>query len=342
MFDRRASFPVISIQWLCWLSIMGKLPHTVCTGNQYTHAEWTNSNLDHFHHAEASRHVAERIRSEASVLIAERNNKTVVTQQDVSNKLGDRVRDIREWREVLLRELEKLQEETEHLEEGRRHLEYALSQTKRPLRVCLDCLAERENRVGIDQVKDAVEKNLRREVDNIKRYQQRMKVLLEKVERQLNENLERKGKLDADTNLKAEAYSIDQSCYALHNDAGEVSLHSGIERVEQSASVPLSWQENSQAHLRDSASARDSSEQVRADIDALISDAARDMLGYWTNTNKEFQERISETQETQAKLTSHMHLVDRDILEMDSIIEQLRATKLAKQAPLKVWVLFLL
>jgi hypothetical protein len=37
----------------------------------------------------------------------------------------------------------------------------------------------------------------------------------------------------------------------------------------------------------------------------------QDMLNHWTNTNREFQERISETQDTQARLTSHLHLVDK-------------------------------
>jgi hypothetical protein len=81
------------------------------------------------------------------------------------------------------------------------------------------------------------------------------------------------------------------------------------------------------------------------------------MLNHWTNTNREFQERISETQDTQAKLTSHMHLVDKvsfwfslkgktttlywrlfcqEILEMDCLIDQLRSARQAKQGPLKV------
>ena len=315
---------------------MGKLPHAVCTGNQYTHAEWTSSNLDHFQNAEASRHVAERIRAEASILITERNAKTVLTQNDVNSKLGDRVRDIRQWKDDLARETEKLEEEAEHLQEAGRHLEYAISQSKRPLKVCQECLAERENRVGIDQVKDAVEKNLKKEVENIHKYQHRMKTLREKVSRQLDELAARKSRLQNDVSLKDEAFTIDQKCFSLHNESGDVNFHCGIERVEQSASVPLSWQEYSQANLRNSAFARDVSEQIRSDVDTLISDAAKDMLICWTNTNKEFQERISETQEIQGKLTSHIHLVERDILAMDTLIDQLKTAKAAKQAPMKV------
>ena len=50
----------------------------------------------------------------------------------------------------------------------------------------------------------------------------------------------------------------------------------------------------------------------------------------------EFQQRISETQDTHGKLTTHLHLVDKEIMEMDCMIEQLRTAKRAKQGPLKV------
>lgn len=38
---------------------MGKLPHSINTGNQYTHAEKANSNLVHLHNTDQSRHEAQ-------------------------------------------------------------------------------------------------------------------------------------------------------------------------------------------------------------------------------------------------------------------------------------------
>ena len=78
------------------------------------------------------------------------------------------------------------------------------------------------------------------------------------------------------------------------------------------------------------------SEEHRAAIDSLINDSARDMLNHWNNTNREFQQRISESQETLGRLTTHIHLVDKEILEMDCMIDQLRSSKRSKQDPLKV------
>ena len=315
---------------------MGKLPHNISSGNQYTHTEWTNSNLDHFHNADHSRHEAQRIRAEASLLIGERGTKTVQVQKEVNNRLGDRVRDIREWKEELKTELTKNEEETEHLEEAKRHLDYAIAQSSRPLQVNIECINQRENRVGIDQVKDMVDKNLKGENDNIRKYQQLMKILSEKVERQIENSKEAQNALAKDLAMKDEAFGIDVTCYNTHNNSSELSLHSGIERVEQAASVPQSWQEYSQLNIRRSKSEREMSEEHRAAIDSLINDAAKDMLNHWNITNREFQQRISESQETLGKLTTHIHLVDKEILEMDCMIDQLRSSKRSKQDPLKV------
>ena len=315
---------------------MGKLPHNISSGNQYTHTEWTNSNLDHFHNADHSRHEAQRIRAEASLLIGERGTKTVQVQKEVNNRLGDRVRDIREWREELKTELTKNEEETEHLQEAKRHLDYAISQSSRPLQVNIECINHRENRVGIDQVKDMVDKNLKGENDNIRKYQQLMKILSEKVERQIDNSKDAQNALARDLAMKDEAFGIDVTCFNTHNNSSEVSLQSGIERVEQAASVPQSWQEYSQLNIRRSKSERDGSEEHRAAIDSLINDAAKDMLNHWNITNREFQQRISESQETLGKLTTHIHLVDKEILEMDCMIDQLRSSKRSKQEPLKV------
>ena len=114
----------------------------------------------------------------------------------------------------------------------------------------IECINQRENRVGIDQVKDMVDGNLKKENDNIRKYQQLMKILIEKVDKQIQNSKEAQDALNKDLELKDEAYGIDQTCFVTHNNSSELSLHSGIERVEQAASVPLSWQEYSQANIR--------------------------------------------------------------------------------------------
>ena len=64
-------------------------------------------------------------------------------------------------------------------------LEKALHDTRGPLSIAEECLMQREKRVGIDAVHDHVEKSLSREVDIIKRCQDKMKRLIEKAHIQL-------------------------------------------------------------------------------------------------------------------------------------------------------------
>lgn len=71
------------------------------------------------------------------------------------------------------------------IQEHKRVLEKALYDTKGPLATAEECLLQREKRQGIDNVVDDVEKSLSKEVDIIKRCQDKMKKLIEKAYIQL-------------------------------------------------------------------------------------------------------------------------------------------------------------
>ena len=315
---------------------MGKLGHNISTGNEYTHSEWTSSNLDHIHNADAARHAAEKIRAEAGILMEDRVTKTIISQQEVTAHLGDRVRDIKELREDLQHELQLNEEETEHLVEAKRHLDYAHSQTRRPLTVSLECLHQRENRVGIDVVKDGVERNLKREIENIKKYQAKMKILSQLIEMQITDNKDKQDDIKQDIDLKDEAFMIDQKCHVININSDEIQKCSGVERVDPEASIPVTWKTNSLYKIKNSATTREVSIQLRNDVDVLINDAAKDMLHHWNVTNREFNQRISETEEIKKMLSSNVVLVEKDIMEMDCLIDQLARAKLSKEAPLKL------
>ena len=64
---------------------------------------------------------------------------------------------------------------------SRAQLEHALKETERPLRVTSDCIYKRENRMGIDRVKDDVEGRLFQESSQIVNTQNRLKDQLNSV-----------------------------------------------------------------------------------------------------------------------------------------------------------------
>lgn len=71
------------------------------------------------------------------------------------------------------------------LQEHKRVLEKAYMATANPLHIAEECLLHREKRTGIDLVDDDVEKELTREVDVIKKCQEKMKRLIQKAHIQL-------------------------------------------------------------------------------------------------------------------------------------------------------------
>ena len=89
-----------------------------------------------------------------------------------------------------------------------------------------------------------VDSNLKKENDNIRKYQQLMKVLIEKVEKQIQNSKEAQDAINKDLSMKDEAFGIDQLCFVTHNNSSELAHHSGIERVDQVQSMSKQKQES--------------------------------------------------------------------------------------------------
>ena len=70
------------------------------------------------------------------------------------------------------------------------------------IQVSTECQHYRESRIGIDKVEDEVEVALVKEVDCIRDYQQRMKLLIELIIKQLDSNLSAQKQLNTDIRNK--------------------------------------------------------------------------------------------------------------------------------------------
>ena len=139
--------------------------------------------------------------------------------------------------------------------------------------VSTECQHYRESRIGIDKVEDEVEVGLVKEVDCIREYQQRMKLLIELIIKQLDSNLSAQKQLNTDIRNKvvdhhhhnwktAQTYfqkisvRIDGICEKLNNDSGELESHSRIQNILVNKSVPESWNRDSQNNVQVSRNSR--------------------------------------------------------------------------------------
>ena len=95
-----------------------------------------------------------------------------------------------------------------------------------------------------------------KEVNAIREYQQRMKLLIEEMLKQIEANTKAQKTLTTDTKHKKAALSIDTICKKLNNRSGELENHSRIQNILVNKSVPQSWNRDSQLNVQVSRNCR--------------------------------------------------------------------------------------
>ncbi|KAL7648223.1 UNVERIFIED_CONTAM: hypothetical protein RMT77_000126 [Armadillidium vulgare] len=309
---------------------------TAALRTRYTPADWSASNLYNYTEADSTRGTSERVRSDAVRLVGYTYDKTNISQRESSQRLGERVSDITYWRSELLQELDRMLAETNRLDDSRRSLEHALKETEKPFHVSKECLYFRENRQGIDLVRDKPEENLLREVDTIRDCQHRMRNLLDRVNLQLSRNRAARQELEHDTQNKNHALTIDHTAHSLHNYSGNITYFPGIERVDQTVSVPENWAELTNRNIQQSQTERTSSQRLRAEVEALLAATYQDMWSAWSRANSGLTLRSGELNDTRNRLLEHRNKVQQEMNDLERQIDSLKKGILDKSLPLKV------
>ncbi|GAB1299995.1 Tektin-5 [Apodemus speciosus] len=153
---------------------------------RYTPRDWDRSNDLQLRGAEASRLWASRLTGDSLRIMQDKDQLIHQMQEGTSRNLGQRLSDIGFWKSELCYELDRLLTENSSMDTLKRRLECAAEEVNCPLQpVALECLYNREKRIGIDLVHDNVEKNLIREVDLLKCCQDQMRKLAKRIDFQI-------------------------------------------------------------------------------------------------------------------------------------------------------------
>ena len=131
---------------------------------------------------------AEKVREEAAWLCDRADLSTRRSQEDVRFRIREKVTSTSRWRQELEEELVMNTKQTESLKKNLVRLRRALTKSEEPLKVSGECQQYRRSRIGCDNVADMVEEQLTKEVDCIREYQQRMKLLVELITKQMEAN----------------------------------------------------------------------------------------------------------------------------------------------------------
>lgn len=303
---------------------------------RYTPNDWSASNSSNYMASDRVRGGSERVRMDTSRLVREVDDKTKRTQGDVGKRIGDRLGDIQFWKNEVANETDNMITEIESLNRSKAVLEKALAETDNPLHIAQENLFNREKRQGIDLVHDNVEKELIREVDNIKRCQEEMRKLIQDTNNQLSLDRAAQHELEKDTRDKESAFHLDSNCHSLRNTSRGINYHDGIERVDNTHSVPESWAKFSNDNVQRSQSERAASKDNRNRIEQLLNKCATAMVNQWNGVNNAFTDRIKEYTDAKNKLQTHLSRVLQEIFDMEKNIELAKKCIGDKEAPMQV------
>ncbi|KAK6187735.1 hypothetical protein SNE40_005692 [Patella caerulea] len=303
---------------------------------RYTPNDWSSSNQTNYMSSDRVRSGAERVRLDTIRLCRETDDKTRRTQTDVGKKLGERIGDISFWKTELNHETDNMIAETNALNEAKRVLEKALAETENPLHVAQECLYHREKRQAIDLVHDNPEKELIREVDIIKRCQNKMRDIVDKSNVQIGLNRAAQHELEKDSGDKFAAQSLDETCHGMRNASRGLAFHNGVHRIDNTVSVPESWAKFTNDNIQRSQSERAASKHMRNEIESVLNACANEMWQEWNAVNVALTGRMQDTTDARNKLQTHLSKVLQEIFDMEKNIELLKKSIQDKVSPMQV------
>nr|XP_011450984.2 tektin-3 isoform X2 [Crassostrea gigas] len=303
---------------------------------RYTPNDWMTSNQGNYLASDRVRSLAERLRLDTVRLCRETDDKTKRTQSDVGKRLGERLGDIQFWKTEVQHETDNMITEINALQEAKRVLEKSLAETENPLHISQECLYHREKRQAIDLVHDNPERELIKEVDIIKRCQEKMRNTIERANVQLGLCRAAQHELEKDSGDKFIAQSLDEQCHGLRNSSRGIAFHNGVHRIDNTVSVPESWAKFSNDNIQRSQSERAASKQMRNEIESVLNSCANEMWQEWNSVNVALNQRIQETTDARNRLQTHLSKVLQEIFDMEKNIELLKKAIQDKQAPMQV------
>ena len=269
---------------------------------RYAVSDWVTSNKLLSLNAERIRDSSHTIRQEARKLRNQTDSNTRWTQHDSNTKLEKRIDDINEWKESLERCLQETDKEIEALQKEKNNLEVALEAKQLPLNIAVECLMLREEREGIDLVRDNVEHQLHKEVEVIEGIKALLQQKISEAFEQLCLLEEARHQLHCDVTDKLNALEIDGECYQLNNESADIDFQINPTRTVKGSVTPETWNAFSQYNKHKGEAEMKASQRLREAIFATLEKTTNDLNAQHRATNYEYRKRVHETEQAKNEL----------------------------------------
>jgi len=298
--------------------------------------DWFTSNYTISTNAERQRDASHQVRQESRFLRNETDNQTKWDQHSNNVRLGDRIDNIRQWKELLEKTLADTDKEIADLSDAKELTEQALEAKNLPLDVSIECLTLREGRQGIDVVQDEAENQLHKEVEVIEGIKKALQQKIGDAFEQLCILQEARQQLQADLQDKNIALGIDVDQYNLTDRSPNISFKPDSLRVPKGSTTPQQWEDFSRYNKERAEAEMKASTRLREAIHHTLQQCDNDLEAQRLATEYAYRKRIHEFQRAKDELEWQKKNTEEEIEELQNDICGLEEKIRAKNAPMKL------
>ncbi|XP_061924573.1 tektin-1 isoform X1 [Entelurus aequoreus] len=230
-------------------------------------------------------------RGECMRLIEESSKSCKRLQDDDSEKLDHRVRDIQFVKKELELKLEENILETDRLFALQDRVVKAIEMCKEPFRVTVLCLNERNKRHPSEKLCDDVSKELVKEAELAKGVMSILQRVVKQIAEQTRLNQASKFDLEQDLKEKYEAQHLDASCASMTpHSLNNTQTVLNPKTVPPSSTVtPGEWERSSDFNIAKAERQKTNSVSLRALVESLLAQTAADMQQQFQATSAALQ-----------------------------------------------------
>ncbi|XP_021700485.1 tektin-4 isoform X1 [Aedes aegypti] len=285
---------------------------------RYSVDEWRQRNADTIDACASTVLKSEKIERDSKNTIIRTYAITDKNQANCTESLHARAKTIDNMKSDLQRAIKAMQDEISTLEEQRRRLKQSLAVLRMPEAIASECLERRTGRPDTELIRDRPEEELIREVSLIAEIRSILLKTLAEIEAQQVQNRAARQRMEFDWSDKKLAHENDAINCNLTNKSTITLFRPGATRCPNEQSTEIYWEKFSRETLAMCLDCRKQSEQLRGTLDAILTNAARDLRCQADSVERALADRINCMEEVRQKLeidlrSTLQHLADTEI-----------------------------
>ncbi|KAJ8945697.1 hypothetical protein NQ318_012416 [Aromia moschata] len=268
--------------------------------------------------------LADSVVAEADRLIDQVNEVTDTNKRDVDHKIDEKIKDIEFNKTEIDKQRKEVCIELESLNTYIERIKDALNQLQEDaLKISRKCLLLRESRVGIDLCCDAIDTELKKELQIVEGARNLLQRTLENATEQVRRLKATIYFMDRDLEDKGNVLKIDKHNLSLQETSFNLSIYHGFAPLDPANITLDEWEQFTRESIERAAREINSARQLRSYVDTLLKQVIEDLWNQYHTVNEAFRKRIEETKEAKMKMEVQHSEIVRQVNEMTRAIGRL-------------------